>query len=163
MRVVQPGEPFGELCFCATTDSRRHSFSRARVDCSVLEISSDDFYAFVQNNRQVLLALTYTFCVRLSTAEQRLQALTHRDAEGRLGRVLVSLATGSGADPNAAQVLVRITHQELAHMAAMNRAHVTVTLGKFREQGLVAYERGRPLAVNIQKLMVYLELPARAR
>ena len=160
MRIVQPGEPFGELCFCSVTDSRRHSFSRARVDSSVLEVSYEDLYTFLQNNRQALIALTYTFCVRLSAAEQRLHALTHRDAEGRLGRVLVSLATADAVDANATQILLRVTHQELADLAAMNRAHVTTTLGKFRARGLVAYERGRPLAVNIQKLMVYLQLRA---
>jgi hypothetical protein len=43
-------------------------------------------------------------------------------------------------------------------MAAMNRSHVTVTLGKFRNLGLVDYQRGRPLVVNIQKLMAHLQL-----
>jgi hypothetical protein len=40
----------------------------------------------------------------------------------------------------------------------MNRSHVTVTLGKFRKQGLVEYERGKPLVCYIQKLMVYLQM-----
>ena len=158
MRVVQPGDPFGELCFCSVTDSRRHSFSRALLDSSVVEISYDELYTFLQDDRQALMALTYTFCIRLSAAEERVDALTHRDAEGRLGRVLVSLATADGSDPNATRVILRVSHNELAQMAAMNRSHVTVTLGKFRTKGLVEYQRGRPLIVHIQKLMVYLQL-----
>ncbi len=158
MRSVQAGDPFGELCFCSVTDSRRHSFSRALVDSSVVEINHEDLYTFLQKDRPALVALTYTFCTRLSAAEERVDALMHREAEGRLGRVLVSLATGSGADPNATRVVLRLNHNELAQMAAMNRSHVTVTLGKFREKGLVDYQRGRPLIVNIQKLMVYLQI-----
>ncbi len=115
-------------------------------------------YSFLQNDRAALVALTYTFCTRLSAAEERVDALMHRDATGRLGRVLVSLATGSGADPKAAQVIVRVSHDELAKLGAMNRSHVTVTLGKFRKEGLMDYERGRPLLINIQKLITYLQM-----
>jgi CRP/FNR family cyclic AMP-dependent transcriptional regulator len=158
MRSVEIGDPFGELCFCSVTDGRRHSFSRALVDSNVIEITYDDIYAFLQDNRPALVALTYTFCIRLSAAEERVDALMHRGAEGRLGRVLVSLATGRGADPNATRVIVRVTHNELAQMAAMNRSHVTVTLGKFRNKGLVDYQRGKPLSINTQKLMVYLQM-----
>jgi CRP-like cAMP-binding protein len=140
------------------TDSRRHSFSRALIDSSVIEISYNDLYSFLQDNRPALVALTYTFCTRLSGAEERVDALMHREAEPRLGRVLVSLATGRGADPNATRAVLRVNHNELAQMAAMNRSHVTVTLGKFRQKGLFDYERGKPLVVNIQKLMAYLQI-----
>lgn len=158
MRTVEAGDPFGELCFCSATDRRRHSFSRALVDSTVVEIEYDHLYAFLQSNRGALVALTHTFCIRLSAAEERVDALMHRDAEGRLGRILVSLATGRGADPNTTRVALRLNHSELARMAAMNRSHVTVTLGKFRTKGLVEYQRGGPLLVNIQKLMAYLQI-----
>ena len=36
----------------------------------------------------------------------------------------------------------------------MNRSHVTVTLGTFRKRELVEYQRGGPLVVNTQKLMM---------
>lgn len=156
MQTIPPGDPFGELCFCSVTDSRRHSFSRAVRDSSVVEISYQDLYTFLQKDRKALIALTYTFCIRLGAAEERVDVLTHRDAEGRLGRLLISLATSGNAEPNAAAAVLRVSHNELAQMAAMNRSHVTVTLGRFRKEGLVEYERGHPLKVHVQKLMVYL-------
>lgn len=158
MSVATTGEPFGELCFCSVTDSKRHSYGRALIDSSVVEIGIDDLYTFLQNDRQSLMALTYTFCVRLGAAQERLDVLTRRDAEGRLGRLLVSLATADGTDPNATRAVLRVSHNELAQMAAMNRSHVTVTLGKLRKLGLVDYQRGRPLVVNVQKLVVHLQL-----
>jgi CRP-like cAMP-binding protein len=158
MQTIRAGDPFGELCFCSATDSRRHSFCRASTDCSVIEIGYNDLYAFLQSNRQALIALTYTFCIRLSAAEERLDILTHRNAEARLGRLLISLSTAGGGDPNAAEAILRVSHSQLAQMAAMNRSHVTVTLGKLRKEGLVDYKRGHPLRVNVQKLMVYLQI-----
>ena len=158
MQTVRAGEPFGELCFCSVTDSRRHSFSRALADSSAVEIGYDDFNAFLQSNREALMALTYTFCVRLSAAEERLDVLTHRDAAGRLGRQLISLATAGRTDPGATEIVVQISHGELAHLAAMNRSHVTVTLGKFRKLGLVESGRGRLLTIYVQKLMVHLQI-----
>jgi CRP/FNR family cyclic AMP-dependent transcriptional regulator len=163
MRLIGPGEPFGELCFCSVTDSRRHCFSRALGDTSVVEVDYQDLYTFLQQDRQALIALTYTFCIRLSAAEERIDVLTHRDAEGRLGRLLISLATAGGADPNGKEAILRVSHSQLAQMAAMNRSHVTVTLGNFRKRGLVEYERGRPLRVHVQKLMVSLQSDAPKR
>lgn len=41
-------------------------------------------------------------------------------------------------------------------MTAMSRSHVTVTMGKFRQRGLVLYERNRPLVVDVPSLKDYL-------
>lgn len=79
-------------------------------------------------------------------------------AEGRLGRLLIALSTGKGNNSEAAQVALISSHSELAQMAAMNRSHVTLTLGECRTKGLVEYERGTALLVNVQKLMVYLQM-----
>ena len=41
-------------------------------------------------------------------------------------------------------------------MAAMNRSHVSVTMGKLRKRGLTRYERNRPLVVDVPALTTYL-------
>ena len=38
----------------------------------------------------------------------------------------------------------------------MSRAHVTVTLGLFRRERLIQYERGSALTVNVPALTAYL-------
>jgi Mn-dependent DtxR family transcriptional regulator len=53
-------------------------------------------------------------------------------------------------------VPLHVGHEELAKMAAMNRSHVTVTMGKLRKRGLVRYERNRPLVVDVPALTAYL-------
>jgi hypothetical protein len=51
---------------------------------------------------------------------------------------------------------LQVSHQELAEMAAMSRAHVTVTLGKLRKGRLIRYGRNRSLVVNPSLLERYL-------
>jgi hypothetical protein len=53
-------------------------------------------------------------------------------------------------------VPLHVGHEELAKTAAINRPHVTVTMGKLRKPGLVRYERTRPLVVDVPALTAYL-------
>jgi len=88
----------------------------------------------------------------------RVGVLAHRGAEGRLGRLLLQLAAPPGQQHTEGtnEVTLHIGHEELAKMAAMNRSHVSVTMGKLRRRGLVRYERNRPLVVDIPALTAYL-------
>jgi CRP-like cAMP-binding protein len=158
IRTLGRGEPLGELCFCAGMDQRRRTVCRATAAGSLLEVTRDDFFAYLQSRPDVLTALTYTFCARLHDAEQRLDVLMHRGAERRLGRMLLSLATTQGTrNADGTQAVISIRHDELAALTAMNRSHVTVTLGRLRERGLIAYSRRQPITVNIQLLTAYLQ------
>ena len=105
-----------------------------------------------------MTSFVFTFCMRLSEAEQRLEVLANRGAEERLGRLLLQLAASLDKSSGARgdEVTLYVSHDELAQMSAISRSHVTVTMGKFRERGLVRYERGFPLAVNVGSLTAYL-------
>lgn len=158
MRLIEAGEPFGELCFCARSGGLRPTFARAVVDSEAVEIKLTDFFSYLQKKREALTAFVFTFCMRLSEAEQRLEVLANRGAEERLGRLLLQL-TASPDKPSGAEgdeVTLHVSHDELAQMSAMSRSHVTVTMGKFRERGLIRYERDLPLAVNVGSLTAYL-------
>lgn len=81
-----------------------------------------------------------------------------RGAKERLGRLLLQLAKTRGhSSPGAEQVTLHISHDELAQMAAMNRSHVTTTMGKLRDYKLVQYDRNQPLRVNVPALCLYLD------
>ena len=158
LQIVLPGEPFGELCYCLPGEGQRWTNSRAILVSQVVEIELDDFVSYLQLNQKALMALMFTFCLRLSDAERRVEILTYRGAEERLGRLLLQLATTRGrSNPQVeGQVTLHISHDELAQMAAMSRPHVTVTMGKLRERGLLRYERNQPLTVNMSALNFYL-------
>ena len=157
--VVEAGEPFGELCFCAPKKHfLRGNYARAAVKSEVVEIKLDDFLSFLQTSREKLQAFTFTFCCRLSDCQRRVEFLVYRGAEERLGRVLLHVAATRGklSDALVGQTVLPVSHDELAQMAAMSRPHVTVTMGKLRRRGLVNYERGKPLTVDTEALNIYL-------
>ncbi len=157
--VVEAGQPFGELCFCAPEKHfLRGNYARATVKSEVLEIKLDDFLSFLQTSRDLLQAFTFTFCCRLSDCQRRVEFLVYRGAEERLGRVLLYIASTRGKPDDAlsGQTVLPVSHDELAQMAAMSRPHATVTMGKLRRRGLVNYERGKPLTVDTEALNIYL-------
>ena len=157
--VIEAGEPFGELCFCAPKKHFfRGTYARAVVKSEVLEIKLDAFLSFLQTSRDLLQAFTFTFCCRLSDCQRRVEFLAYRGAEERLGRVLLHIAATRGKPSEAisGQTVLPVSHDELAQMAAMSRPHVTVTMGKLRRRGLVSYERNKPLTVDTEALSIYL-------
>jgi hypothetical protein len=78
-------------------------------------------------------------------------------AEERLG-LLLQLAAPPGQQhaEGTNEVPLHVGHEGLAKMAAMNRSHVSVTMGKLRNRALVRYERSRALVVNVPTLTAYL-------
>lgn len=158
MQVIGAGEPFGELCFCAEKDGLRHTVARAITASEAVEIKRPDFVNYLRDHTDALEAFVLTFCIRLSDAERRAEVLAYRGAEDRLGRLLLQLAAtrGQPSQQGESTVVLRVSHDDLAQMAAMSRSHVTVTMGKLRRQGLVDYARNRPLWVNVPQLTNYL-------
>ena len=150
LRVIREGEPFGEICFCAPEKGLRHTTGRSVIESEALEIKHADFVSYLRGSNDRLTAFLFTFCERLSETERRAEVLAHRGAEERLGSLLLQLAAVPGELES--EVVLHVSHDELAQMGAMSRSHVTVTMGKFRRYGLVQYGRNRPLVVNVAAL-----------
>jgi len=114
----------------------------------------------LQQHHEALKNLLFVFRIRLADAERRIEVLAYRGAEERLGRLLLTLASSQskkeGDDGDATEITLPVSHEELAQMAAKSRAHTTVTMGKFRQRGVVRYKRGQPVIVDVQALAKYL-------
>jgi CRP/FNR family cyclic AMP-dependent transcriptional regulator len=162
LRVVKPGQVFGELCFCSGKKSFRMSSAVATVDSEVLEISLDHFLSYLQDNLPTLASFVFTFCKLLSDSQHRMEVLACRGAEERLGKLLLQLAISRRSKGNQkdGKTSLSLSHTELADMAAMSRPHVTVTMGNFRRLGLVQYGRNTPLLVDAQRLSAYVKAEA---
>ncbi len=158
VRVIDAGDPFGELCFCGGPSETRQTFARAVAPSEVVEIDLGVFMSYLQESRDVLTAFVFTFCLRLADAERRIEVLAHRGAVDRLGWLLLHLATtrGQANAGRTGEALVPVNHTELAQLAAMSRPHVTVTMGRLRRHGLVRYGRNQPLSVDVPALTAYL-------
>jgi CRP/FNR family cyclic AMP-dependent transcriptional regulator len=159
LRTIEADHLFGELCLCTTRSRTRGTTATALVACEAIEIQESHFVGYLRRNRLALDALLYTFCLRLTDAEHRVEVLAHRGAEQRLGRLMLRLGVSGARDGRVDRrdtVTLSMSHNELARMAGMTRSHVTVTLGRLRRRGLVRYQREGPLRVDVQKLTLYL-------
>lgn len=158
LQTVTAGEPFGELCFCAETGGVRNTVARTLQPVTMLEIEYVAFLKYVRASDDVLSALILTMCVRLSDCETRTEVLAQRGAQERVGLLLLQLAAKAPKTTGKLQrtVVVNKSHGELARLAAMSRAHVTVTLGLFRRGRLIEYARGRALTVDVPALTSYM-------
>ncbi len=158
VRTIDPGEPFGELCFCSQRKEPRENGARAMIDSDVSRIDFDEFLRYLLQDAEALKAFTFTFCKRLADAERRIEVLSHRGAEERLGRLMLQLASTRGLESAKKQGTIRLPmgHDDLANMAAMSRPHVSVTMGKLRDRGLVQYDRNSQLTVDVAALTEYL-------
>ncbi len=159
LRLIRAGEPFGELCFCGGPTKLRRTTATALGRSEVVEIELADFMSYVQSDRDLLTAVVFTFCIRLADAEQRIEILGARRADQRLGRLLLNLALAQGrgaTKPQETLVVLPISHQDLARLAAMSRQHVTLVMGRLRSLGLVHYERGRPLVIDTAAVASFL-------
>lgn len=158
IRLINVGELFGELCFCSLRNQPRLDCAQTTIDSTIVEFAFDDFMVYLQENIEALKSFTFTFCERLADAERRIEILSYRGAEARLGHLLLQMAATSGMKSSKRSGGMRLTvgHDELARMAAMTRPHVTVTMGKLRNRGLVHYDRGSQLTVNVIRLTKYL-------
>jgi len=138
----------------------RRTSACAVIPSEAVEVSVNDFIDFLQQHYEALKNLLFMFCIRLADAERRIEVLAYRGAEERLGRLLLTLASSQskkeGDDGDATEITLPVSHEELAQMAALSRAHTTVTMGKFRPRGVVRYKCGQPVIVDVQALAKYL-------
>ncbi len=161
MHRVAPGEPFGVLCLCAAAGGVQSSSACATADSEVTSLRLVDVLGHLQRSPHALLGVVGGLCERAVEAEARAEILTHRDAEGRLARLLLHLARiEEAASDRDGPTRLALTHDQIARMAAMSRSHVSVVLGRFRERGLVDYTPGRPLTVDLAALHALVAAPA---
>jgi CRP/FNR family transcriptional regulator, cyclic AMP receptor protein len=159
LRTVEPDQPFGELCLCSVRTGIRGTTACALVDSEALEVKLSNFLSYLHKNGTALEALMFTFCLRLTDAEHRIEVMAHRGAEQRLGRLLLRLASSPGRKGSIGlrdSVAVSVSHNELAQLAGMSRPHVTVTMGRLRRRKLVHYEREGLVRVEVTSLTEYL-------
>jgi len=159
-QTVEGGRAFGELCFCGKY-KLRGSIARAVEPSEAVAVNLVDFMDYMQSHREVLAALVWTYCVRLADSQRRVEILANRGAEERLGHLLLHLALTQNqkyGEPagEVGAVMLAISHNELAQMAAMSRPHVSVTMNKLRRRGFVDYGRNRSLTVNVPALRKHL-------
>lgn len=157
--TVEPGEMFGELCFC---DIRaRQDQAVALVASEVVAIQMDDLLDALTATPRGVAVLLGTLCARLADAQAQIQRLAFHTVPQRVGLLLLSLTRQDAVQSDGGRIIPRPpTHEEIAQSVSASRELVSATLSGFRRLGLVRYRRRSAMVVYPDALMRHLDLRA---
>ncbi len=151
LAILEAGEIFGELE--VLEDTPRDSIAEVLDDAHICMIRREDFERFLKNQPQCSFKLTKLIGLRMKQIENRIEDLVFRDAPARLAHLLLNLANTFGAEgPEGRAIKTKVTHQELANLIGTTRETVSLTLGQFRQAGLIAMEKRQITILNEKSL-----------
>ncbi len=141
LAILEPGEVFGEVAALANVPHE----TRAVVmeNAAICIIGKSDFEEMLARRPKLSIRLTKLIGLRLHRIETRIHDLLYQDVTHRLARLLLDLTEemGESQDDGAIRIKARLTHRELANLIASTRETVSLTLGHFRDQGLIRFDR----------------------
>ena len=147
LAILEPGEIFGEIDVLEETT--RDTVAEVLDDAHICLIRREDFERFLKSQPQCSFKLTKLIGFRLKQIESRIEDLVFRDAPARLAHLLLSLASSFGTeDPDDHAIKTKVTHQELANLIGTTRETVSLTLGQFRQAGLITMEKRQITILN---------------
>jgi CRP/FNR family transcriptional regulator len=138
LTLLERGDIFGER---ALVGARAAVHCEAFEDTLVCVLRREDFEDLVRRRPELALRVVRVLAERLREAEETIERLALHDVPARLAALLLRLAEAYG-EPHGdgRRLALRVTHQDLAGMIGATRETVTLTLNRFREEGLIAVE-----------------------
>jgi CRP-like cAMP-binding protein len=151
LSILGPGEVFGEMSLL--DGMKRSATVSALTDTEVFIIYRDDFLNLLNQHPQIAISLLKELTQRLRKADMQIKSLSLKDAEGRIGCVLMMLADDLGKMYKG-QVIVEglPTQQDLANMAGTSRETVSRILSKFEKRGLIKVEGKKLIILEYEKM-----------
>ncbi len=136
--VVGPGASFGEIALLLP-DSRRSATVSALEDGETRSVFREDFARLQREHPGVKDVLLRLLAEQLRRASDRIVEAHYVDAETRVRRRLVDLASLYGGEGDPA---IPLTQEDLAAMAGTSRATVNRVLRNEQREDAVALSRG---------------------
>ncbi len=157
LRTVEPGEMFGELCFC---DVRARQEQAAVLDgAQVVSLRMDDLLDAVIASADATAGMLGTLCARLANAQEQIRLLAFHTVPERIGLLLMVLARAGREEADGGYTILKPpTHQEIAEEVNATRELVSATLSGFRRLGLIRYARRSAVRIYPQALIEHLGL-----
>lgn len=151
LSILGAGEVFGEMSLL--DGMKRSATVSAIMDTEVLIIYRDDFLNLLNKHPQIAISLLKELTQRLRKANMQIKSLSLKDAEGRIGCVLVALADDLGRMYKGHVIVDGLpTQQDLANMAGTSRETVSRVLSKFEKNGLIKIEGKRLIILEYEKM-----------
>jgi len=151
LAMLGPGEVLGEMTV----------FGSERRSASAETVAPTTFFVMLRPRFRELLAdipnlavqVIETLSTRLRDANQQIHELAFVNSRGRVICGLGRLAgTRGSVGPTEGEILIPITHAELAKIASVSRETTTKILTELAEKGLVRAGHGRLWITDIGRL-----------
>lgn len=147
--LLGPGEMFGELAL--TGQGVRDMMAVATEDTLICVAHVKEFEIILQENPCLNLQITKLLGFKLKRLNMRLERLWFKSAPERVKALIQDLADDYGVkEGNKIKITLKLTHQDLANLAATSRQTVSTTFSELEKQGIISYSR-RLLVINKPK------------
>ncbi len=128
---LQPGTVFGEMALFG--QGMYGCYAEAATDCLICILGRSELTGLIRREPIVALNLLEDLGHRLQDTESQLQAFAFSNVSSRLASFLLDEADAFGT-------VLGLTHQEIGERLGIYRETVSQTLGRFRQQGMIAVE-----------------------
>ncbi len=139
LRLVRPGEYFGEE---ALADLPREHFVEAATEVRVEELNP----ALLSPEETV--EITVHLVAALNQAYQAVQRLVSQRLKNRIAAALLEFAATPVAAQVDGQIIVRVTHDEIAAAVGSVRETVTKIVGELSREGVIQSGYGKVVLLN---------------
>lgn len=153
--MLGAGDVFGELVL---GEHSCHSVCAEALEPSLLCIlPRKNFFQLLVDEPAIALTIINNIGKRLALTAQSIEHLSTYDLDLRLGKLLLLLVEEHGQGTESMVTLkIRLTHQDIANMAATSRQTITQLMNQFKKLGILRYD-GRKIVVNRPHLTQFLK------
>jgi CRP/FNR family transcriptional regulator, cyclic AMP receptor protein len=152
---LRAGSLFGELAMFR--GERRSATAEVIEAASALALLAQDVQRLVRRNPDLALKLLASLAERVSRTNERLLQQSFQTVAGRVASALLAQTKTRQADgaPDA-DVLIRSTQAEIAHLAGTSRESASRFLATLERAGIVTLGRGKVTVHDPARLRNYI-------
>jgi CRP/FNR family transcriptional regulator, cyclic AMP receptor protein len=151
LAFVGPGELFGELAIVDTQP--RNEYAEAVTETTVIAIPRDDMLGLMERRPELAMHVTRLFGFRRRRLENRLRNILFCSIRWRIVALMLELLETHGKlVGDAWEIVLPLSHQDLASLIGATRETVTVTLGQLQDEKLIRVQRRRLTVLDRARL-----------
>lgn len=135
LSVLKEGDFFGEMSLI--DDKPRSAHVIAMEDATLLVLRREDFQHRLRETPGIAIGMLRAMSRRLREADEKIGGLVLLDVNGRVAKLLLSMAD----DNDGVQITHRVTHHTIAQMVGSSRETVSRTMRELVDRGFIEVTR----------------------
>lgn len=149
LAIYEPGDVFGNMSIVG--QHMGASYAEALEDSSICQLTHEQVETFFLADPRISQQVTAILARRVKELETRLSDLALRPLPQRVASLLLSIARPSHL-PWKHDLIVPMTHEQLANVAGSTREAVSKALADLAKQGMIIQKRGSIILTDPQQL-----------